>query len=98
MTYYPTASEFSAVPVTGKQQLRILANYFWRDLVEITDPEKFRTISNNELVEQVRFVMNELLPRYESNVTGEELQEMAQTLSIDLLYFSETHPGRRTIH
>ena len=98
MTFYSNTSEFSAIPMNREQQLESLANSIWWDLVEITDAETILTISNDELVEQIGYVVSGLLPKYNGTVTDQELHEMAQTLSLDLSYSSKTQPNRRTIH
>lgn len=98
MTYHSNPAEFSAFPMTREQQLKSLANSLWWDLVEITDTETILTVSNDQLVEQVSYVVSGLLPKYQGKVTEEELREMAQTLSIDLSYSSKAQPLRRTIH
>jgi len=98
MTYYPESLEIRNKPQQRQKALRRLRDEIRPELVKITDADAVLSISRKELVEQVSFILSEILCKYSFKLTGAEIREMAQTLSNDLVTTCQAQFSQRTIN
>ncbi|MCH7806119.1 MAG: hypothetical protein IH995_03125 [Proteobacteria bacterium] len=56
------------------------------------------SVSRKELFEQVFFILSEMLRKYTFKLTAEEIREMAQTLSDDLISTCQAQSCHKTIN
>lgn len=98
MTYYPETIEIRNKPQRRQKALKRLRDEIRPELVKITDADTVLSVSRKELFEQVSFILSEMLRKYTFKLSGEEIREMAQTLSIDLAANCQGQLSHKTIN
>lgn len=98
MSYISESLEIRNKSQQRQKALRRLRDEIRPELVKITDADAVLSISRKELVEQVSFILGEILCKYSFKLTGEEIREMALTLSNDLVTTCQAQLSQRTIN
>ena len=98
MSYYPETMEVRSKPRERQLALTRLREKIRPELLKITDPEAVLAISHGELFKQVSYILDEILGRYAFSLSIQETNEMAHTLSNELIAACRAKPTPETIN